>query len=66
MAPEKHEYAIGRYVNETGRLYRILNTHLAKSKSGYIVGDRVTVADIALWNWVAAYSMSLVHIGPEL
>ncbi|CEL11346.1 hypothetical protein ASPCAL14449 [Aspergillus calidoustus] len=58
MAPEKHEYAIGRYVNETRRLYRVLDTHLAKSGSGYIVGDRLTVADIALWNWVAAYRYS--------
>ncbi|RDW93676.1 uncharacterized protein DSM5745_00998 [Aspergillus mulundensis] len=58
MAPEKHEYAIGRYVNETRRLYRVLDTHLEKSNSGYVVGDRVTVADIALWNWVAAYRYS--------
>ncbi|PYI34316.1 glutathione S-transferase [Aspergillus indologenus CBS 114.80] len=58
MAPEKHEYAIGRYVNETRRLYRVLDGHLAKSQSGYVVGDRVTVADIALWNWVAAYKYS--------
>ncbi|RAH77947.1 glutathione S-transferase [Aspergillus japonicus CBS 114.51] len=58
MAPEKHEYAINRYVNETRRLYRVLDGHLAKSQSGYVVGDRVTVADIALWNWVAAYKYS--------
>ncbi|KAJ0414381.1 glutathione S-transferase [Aspergillus carlsbadensis] len=58
MAPEKHEYAIGRYVNETRRLYRVLDTHLAKSESAYVVGDRLTVADIALWNWVAAYKYS--------
>ncbi|RAL13293.1 glutathione S-transferase family protein [Aspergillus homomorphus CBS 101889] len=58
MAPEKHEQAISRYVNVTRRLYRVLDTHLAKSKSGYVVGDRVTVADIALWIWVAAYRYS--------
>ncbi|KAL4813105.1 hypothetical protein BDW67DRAFT_178109 [Aspergillus spinulosporus] len=57
MAPQKHEYSVGRYVNETRRLYRVLDTQLA-SKSGYIVGNRVTVADIAIWNWVAAYKYS--------
>ncbi|KAL3486499.1 glutathione S-transferase [Aspergillus germanicus] len=58
MAPEKHEYAISRYLTETRRLYRVLDTHLAKSKSGYIAGYRVTVADIALWNCLAAYKYS--------
>lgn len=56
MAPEKHEYAINRYVNETRRLFRVLDKRLAESKHGYVVGDRVTVADIALWNWVVAWS----------
>ncbi|KAI8713389.1 hypothetical protein NCS52_01283200 [Fusarium sp. LHS14.1] len=53
-APEKIEYGINRYVNETRRLYRALDTHLGKSSSGYIVGDRVTIADISCWGWVSS------------
>lgn len=34
-APEKIEYGINRYVNETRRLYSVLNAHLEKSTSGY-------------------------------
>ncbi|KAF4993906.1 hypothetical protein FGRMN_6153 [Fusarium graminum] len=53
-APEKIEYGINRYTNETRRLYRTLDTHLAQQSSGYVVGDRVTVADISIWGWVAS------------
>ncbi|KAM5356491.1 hypothetical protein ACJ41O_003137 [Fusarium nematophilum] len=53
-APEKIQYGIDRYVNETRRLYRTMDTALAKNPSGYLVGDKVTVADIACWGWVAA------------
>jgi len=53
-APERIEYGVNRYVNETRRLYGVLNTHLEKSKSGYLVGDKCTIADIAHWGWVAA------------
>ncbi|KAH6669164.1 glutathione S-transferase GstA [Plectosphaerella plurivora] len=54
-APEKIQYGIDRYVNETRRLYRTLDTQLAASSSGFIVGDRLTVADIACWGWVASH-----------
>lgn len=56
-APEKIEYGVNRYVNETRRLYRTLDTHLQKSTSGFIVGDRLTIADISIWGWVAGASM---------
>ncbi|KKY36286.1 putative glutathione s-transferase [Diaporthe ampelina] len=36
-APEKIAYGIARYQNETRRLYRVLDTALAKSKSGFLV-----------------------------
>lgn len=55
-APETIEYGINRYVNETRRLYRTMDTALAKSSSGYLVGDRVTIADISCWGWVASSS----------
>ncbi|KAI1486869.1 glutathione S-transferase GstA [Biscogniauxia mediterranea] len=61
-APEKIEYGINRYKNETRRLYRTLDTHLQSSTSGYIVGDRCTIADISCWGWVAAAKGSGVDI----
>lgn len=51
-APEKIEYGINRYVNETRRLYKVLDTHLSKSKSGYLVGPKCTIADITHIGWV--------------
>ncbi|KAL6863292.1 Glutathione S-transferase 2 [Amphichorda felina] len=53
-APEKIPYGIDRYINETRRLYRTMDTHLAKQPSGYLVGDKCTIADISCWGWVAA------------
>lgn len=61
-APEKIEYGINRYVNETRRLYRTMDTALAKSPSGYLVGDRVTIADISCWGWVASSKWAGVDI----
>lgn len=43
-----------RYTNETRRLYSVLNTQLENSTSGYLVGDKCTIADIAHWGWIAA------------
>ncbi|KAK1971464.1 glutathione S-transferase [Colletotrichum sublineola] len=57
-AGEQLPYALSRYVHETRRLYRVLDNHLAQSASGYIIGDRVTIADIAIWPWVGAYKYS--------
>jgi glutathione S-transferase len=48
-APERIQYGIDRYVNETRRLYSVLETQLQKSTSGYLVGDKCTIADIAHW-----------------
>lgn len=55
-APEKIPYGISRYQNETRRLYHVLDSALAKSSSGFIVGDRLTIADVASWGWVASAS----------
>jgi len=48
-APEKHPYAIDRYVRETGRLYAVLNKRLADR--AFIIGD-YSIADIACYPWV--------------
>ncbi|KIX92118.1 uncharacterized protein Z520_12202 [Fonsecaea multimorphosa CBS 102226] len=51
-APQKIEYGMNRYVNETRRLYGVLDKHLQTSKSGFIVGDHISVADITTIGWV--------------
>ncbi|CEJ56088.1 Putative Glutathione S-transferase GstA [Penicillium brasilianum] len=61
-APERIEYGVNRYLNETRRLYGVLDKHLATSKSGYLVGDHVTIADISHWGWVAAAGWAGVNI----
>jgi glutathione S-transferase len=58
-AAEKIEYGINRYDNETNRLYRTMETHLAKSPHGLLVGDRVTIADIACFGWVVNHGRLL-------
>ena len=51
-----YPYALNRYVNETRRLYRTMDKALADNPSGYLVGDHLTIADIAVWPWTTAYS----------
>lgn len=53
-APEHIPYGVTRYTNEVRRLYSVLDKHLASSTSGYLVGDKCTIADIAHWGWVTA------------
>jgi glutathione S-transferase len=67
-APEKIEYGINRYVNETRRLYGVLNKHLLDSGKPYLVGDKCTIADIAHWGWIAAGGWAGVNVDefPEL
>lgn len=51
-APEKIPYAINRYVEETKRLYSVLDGHLAGRD--YIVGagkGRYSIVDINAWPW---------------
>ncbi|OGE50613.1 hypothetical protein PENARI_c016G11860 [Penicillium arizonense] len=61
-APEHIEYGVNRYVNESRRLYGVLDKHLAQSKSGYIVGDHISIADITHWGWVAAAGWAGIDI----
>jgi GST-like protein len=51
-APEKIEYAINRYVKETGRLYAVLNKQLADRE--FVAGD-YSIADIAAYPWIVPY-----------
>ena len=51
-APEKLPYAINRYVNETNRLYGVLNKRLADRP--FVAGD-YSIADMAAYPWVVPY-----------
>lgn len=51
-APEKIEYAINRYVKETGRLYAVLNKRLADRE--FVAGD-YSIADMAIYPWIVPY-----------
>jgi GSH-dependent disulfide-bond oxidoreductase len=48
-APEKLPYAITRYVNETNRLYGVLNKRLADRE--FVAGD-YSIADMAAYPWI--------------
>ena len=51
-APEKIPYAITRYVNETNRLYGVLNKRLADR--AFVAGE-YSIADMASYPWVVPY-----------
>ena len=52
-APEKIPYAINRYVNETNRLYGVLNKQLAGG--AFIAGD-YSIADMACYPWIVPHA----------
>jgi GST-like protein len=51
-APEKLPYAINRYVNETNRLYGVLNKRLADR--AFVAGD-YSIADMASYPWIVPH-----------
>ncbi|OKH33244.1 thiol:disulfide oxidoreductase [[Phormidium ambiguum] IAM M-71] len=51
-APEKIPYAINRYVNETGRLYAVLDKRLSDRE--FVAGE-YSIADIAIYPWIVPY-----------
>ncbi|KAF2834683.1 glutathione S-transferase [Patellaria atrata CBS 101060] len=61
-APERIEYGVNRYVNETRRLYRVLDTHLKDGDKQYLVGNKCTIADIAHFGWINMAAWSGVEI----
>lgn len=52
FAPEKIEYAIRRYVDETARLYGVMNDRL--EDRDYLSGD-YSIADMACFPWVVPH-----------
>lgn len=51
-APEKIQYGIDRYQNETRRLYGVIEDHLRATGHNYLVDDKYTVADMSTFTWV--------------
>ena len=51
-APEKIPYAIKRYVDETHRLYRVLNDHL---KGRDFISKEYSIADVAIYPWIVPH-----------
>lgn len=83
QASQKHPYSVDRYRNETLRLYFVLEEHLAKAKTNYLIGEKwcvwvhdvdglagvygltlasSTIADIALFPWVADIESAEIDI----
>lgn len=52
-APERLDYAINRYTNETTRLYRVLDQRLGEE--AFLAGPEYTIADIAVFPWIRPY-----------
>jgi GSH-dependent disulfide-bond oxidoreductase len=51
-APEKLPYAIERYVNETNRLYGVLNKRLADREC---IAGAYSIADMAVYPWIVPH-----------
>lgn len=52
-APQKLPYAVERYVNETNRLYGVMNKRLADRE--FIAGPAYTIADMASYPWIVPH-----------
>jgi len=46
-------YAKDRYRNEVGRLFRVLDSQLARFE--YVAGDFYSIADMGIWPWVSLW-----------
>ena len=51
-APARIPYAIDRYRNETGRLYGVLDRHLANKE---FIADDYSIADMAAYPWIVPW-----------
>lgn len=52
-AADKIPYAIARYVNETNRLYGVLDRRLARGR--FVAGDDYSIADMAAYPWIVPW-----------
>ena len=54
FAPEKVPYAIKRYVDETARLYGVLDRRLADRE--FVAGNDYSIADMAIYPWIVPHT----------
>ena len=54
FAKEKIPYAIKRYVDETARLYGVLNERLADR--AFVAGEDYSIADMAIYPWIVPHT----------
>ncbi|KAJ5130446.1 uncharacterized protein N7515_006485 [Penicillium bovifimosum] len=57
FAGARSDYGIKRYIEETKRLYSVLESRLQEST--YLAGEKFTIADIASYPWVSGAPVSL-------
>ena len=54
-APPGNEYSTDRFVNESARLYGVMDRQLAAND--WLAGREYSIADIASWGWVWYHRM---------
>ncbi len=59
FAPERIPYATERYVNETKRLYKVLNTQLVGQK--FVAGE-YSIADMAILPWILRHEWQQIQL----
>lgn len=59
-ASEKIPYAMKRYIDETNRLYGVLDRQLAGKP--FVAGEEYSVADMAIYPWIVPYE----NLGQDL
>ena len=59
FAPERIPYAIDRYINETKRLYGVLNKQLIGQK--FVAGE-YSIADMAIFPWALRYEWQGIQL----
>lgn len=52
-APSKIDYAIERYIQETTRLYGVLDKRLDDNE--FVAGDAYSIADMAIYPWIVPW-----------
>lgn len=60
-APLKIPYGIKRYIEETERLYSVLEDGLEKG-NGWLAGGKYSIADINVYPWVRSYAWAGIDI----
>ncbi len=59
-APEQIPYAQKRYIDETNRLYGVLDRQLAGK--AFVTGEHYSIADMAIYPWIVPYEAQSQNI----